>query len=396
MVVPVDAHVHEREQVGEEHRHERAQRGEVGAVRRAQLEHHDRDDDRDDAVAEGLEAGLRQPALAPIGRVADHLRGRELGELALGVTEQAAQDLAVVLAEERRVAAQARVRLDEPPRRRGLLPGLRLRMRQLDPRAARGELRVVVDRAAVDDRRRRRPRRAAAPRPLRAAGSGGVHASIFRSSSSCRARRSASARDSSSAAPIARASARHSPSSRAEIATHWSCPAHGYTPCGAKRGWRLPRCTGAAPRSDAAANAGPIICAIVSRCARSIHAPLPRAAPRDEREHDRARGRDAADRIAVRDARLVRNPVVAVAGGRGHAGHLLDDRPEADQRLLGPGLAEARHADEHDVGLRLAQRRPSRCRACRARRRGSSRSPRRTSRRARGTARGRAAARGRA
>ena len=37
VVVPVDAHVHEAEQVREEHRHERAQRGQAGVVRRAQL-----------------------------------------------------------------------------------------------------------------------------------------------------------------------------------------------------------------------------------------------------------------------------------------------------------------------------------------------------------------------
>jgi len=79
------------------------------------------------------------------------------------------------------------------------------------------------------------------------------------------------------------------------------------------------------------------------------------APARDQRQHHRARGGDPADRIAVRDPRLVRHAVVAVAGGRGHSRHLLDDRPEADEALLGPGLAEPGHADQDHVGPRLAQ-----------------------------------------
>ena len=58
MVVPVDAQHHEAEDVGQKHRGERLQRGQVGPVRRLQLQHDDRDQDRDHAVAEGLETRL--------------------------------------------------------------------------------------------------------------------------------------------------------------------------------------------------------------------------------------------------------------------------------------------------------------------------------------------------
>jgi hypothetical protein len=52
MVVPVDGHVHEAQRVAKEcwrHRHECVQRGIVGHF---QLQHHDRDDDCDHAIAE--------------------------------------------------------------------------------------------------------------------------------------------------------------------------------------------------------------------------------------------------------------------------------------------------------------------------------------------------------
>jgi hypothetical protein len=58
MVVPVDPEVREGQHVGQERRQERPEGFEVRSVRNLQLEHHDRDEDRDHAVAEGLEAPL--------------------------------------------------------------------------------------------------------------------------------------------------------------------------------------------------------------------------------------------------------------------------------------------------------------------------------------------------
>src|SRR5438128_2172344 len=58
MIVPVDAHVQKAEHVAQEQRHQRQQRGGVAATRHLQLQHHDRDDYGDHAVAEGLETIL--------------------------------------------------------------------------------------------------------------------------------------------------------------------------------------------------------------------------------------------------------------------------------------------------------------------------------------------------
>ena len=57
MVVPIDAEIHEAEDVGEEHRAERRERMQIRALvlGHSQLQNHDRDENRDHAVAERLE-----------------------------------------------------------------------------------------------------------------------------------------------------------------------------------------------------------------------------------------------------------------------------------------------------------------------------------------------------
>ena len=92
VVVPVDAQVHEAQHVAQEERRERTQRIEVGPVRDPQLEHHDRDDDGDDAVAEGFHASLGHRRSSP-GR--DSIRvprrsrsARRAARRTAGMTEQ--------------------------------------------------------------------------------------------------------------------------------------------------------------------------------------------------------------------------------------------------------------------------------------------------------------------
>jgi len=58
-----DPEVHEAQRVGEKHRQHRAQRLEVRAVRHLELEHHDRDENRDDAVAERFETRFTHESL---------------------------------------------------------------------------------------------------------------------------------------------------------------------------------------------------------------------------------------------------------------------------------------------------------------------------------------------
>src|SRR5690348_13677140 len=55
MVVPVDAEVDEAQHVAQKDREHRTQRGERRVVRHVQLEHHDRDEDGDHAIAERFE-----------------------------------------------------------------------------------------------------------------------------------------------------------------------------------------------------------------------------------------------------------------------------------------------------------------------------------------------------
>ena len=58
MVVPLDGEEDEAQQVEKKHRQHGADRGPVGAARHAKLEHHDRDQDGDDPVAESFQASL--------------------------------------------------------------------------------------------------------------------------------------------------------------------------------------------------------------------------------------------------------------------------------------------------------------------------------------------------
>ena len=56
MIVPVDGDVEEAQDVAQENWNERLYRSEIGAVRGFHLKHHNGDDDRKNAVAEGFEA----------------------------------------------------------------------------------------------------------------------------------------------------------------------------------------------------------------------------------------------------------------------------------------------------------------------------------------------------
>ena len=58
MLVPIDADVDEAEHIAYEDGPQRQQRLEIGFVRNFEFQHHDGDDDGDDAVAEGFQASF--------------------------------------------------------------------------------------------------------------------------------------------------------------------------------------------------------------------------------------------------------------------------------------------------------------------------------------------------
>jgi hypothetical protein len=72
MVVPVDTHVYEAQQVAEEYRQHRRERRQVRAVRDLHLQHHDCDDDGDHAVAESLKSVLLHREASVIGNSDGH------------------------------------------------------------------------------------------------------------------------------------------------------------------------------------------------------------------------------------------------------------------------------------------------------------------------------------
>src|SRR5271155_865994 len=63
MIAPVDADENETEHIAEKNRNDWTQRHQIGAVRHFQLQHHNGDNDGDNAVAEGFETSLIHAAL---------------------------------------------------------------------------------------------------------------------------------------------------------------------------------------------------------------------------------------------------------------------------------------------------------------------------------------------
>src|SRR3982751_5528313 len=81
MIVPVDPDVNEAEDVAHEHRGQRREHTQAVAVRNLQLEHHDRDDDCDHAIAECFEPVLAHiRGTAPVSSLPPQLEPQTAGE----------------------------------------------------------------------------------------------------------------------------------------------------------------------------------------------------------------------------------------------------------------------------------------------------------------------------
>ena len=70
-LIPINSHVDEAEDVAAQHRQHGQQRIEVGTVPHLEFEHHDGDDDRDDAIAEEYATDRFRPSgdPSPVGSV---------------------------------------------------------------------------------------------------------------------------------------------------------------------------------------------------------------------------------------------------------------------------------------------------------------------------------------
>src|SRR5436190_2509009 len=71
VIVPINAHEGKAEHVAHERRDNRHQGTELSLTRGLQIEHHDGDDNRQHAVAEGLESSLAHGHLGEMLRVED-------------------------------------------------------------------------------------------------------------------------------------------------------------------------------------------------------------------------------------------------------------------------------------------------------------------------------------
>ena len=75
MIVPVDGYVKETQDIAEEDWRKGEESAEIRFMRRLQLQHHDRDDDRDHPVAEALKPALVHSAAFPGWLLSPMIRG---------------------------------------------------------------------------------------------------------------------------------------------------------------------------------------------------------------------------------------------------------------------------------------------------------------------------------